>query len=198
MKQLKLILTVAVAAIICSCAANSNTNGAQQANAAGEAPAAQGSIVYIQLDSLVNQYDMFNDLRSELESKAQAIQDDLTKKGRAFESAVKDFETKIAKGLLTRSQAEEQQKKLLEREQNLQGLSQQKQMELAEEEAVMMRRVMDAVQTYINKYQQEKGYALIITTSAATNTVIAGNANLDITNDVLKGMNEEYIKSKNK
>ena len=198
MKQLKLILTVAVAAIICSCAANSNTNGAQQANAAGEAPAAQGSIVYIQLDSLVNQYDMFNDLRSELESKAQAIQDDLTKKGRAFESAVKDFETKIAKGLLTRSQAEEQQKKLLEREQNLQGLSQQKQMELAEEEAVMMRRVMDAVQTYVNKYQQEKGYALIITTSAATNTVIAGNANLDITQSVLTGMNEEYIKSKNK
>lgn len=198
MKQLKLILTVAVAAIICSCAANGNTNGAQQANAAGEVPAAQGSIVYIQLDSLVNQYDMFNDLRSELESKAQAIQDDLTKKGRSFESAVKDFETKIAKGLLTRSQAEEQQKKLLEREQNLQGLSQQKQMELAEEEAVMMRRVMDAVQTYINKYQQEKGYALIITTSAATNTVIAGNANLDITQSVLTGMNEEYIKSKNK
>ena len=198
MKQLKLILTVAVAAIICSCAANGNTNGAQQANAADEVPAAQGSIVYIQLDSLVNQYDMFNDLRSELESKAQAIQDDLTKKGRSFESAVKDFETKIAKGLLTRSQAEEQQKKLLEREQNLQGLSQQKQMELAEEEAVMMRRVMDAVQTYINKYQQEKGYALIITTSAATNTVIAGNANLDITQSVLTGMNEEYIKSKNK
>ena len=193
MKQLKLILTVAVAAIICSCAANSNTNGAQQANAAGEAPAAQGSIVYIQLDSLVNQYDMFNDLRSELESKAQAIQDDLTKKGRAFESAVKDFETKIAKGLLTRSQAEEQQKKLLEREQNLQGLSQQKQMELAEEEAVMMRRVMDAIQTYITKYNQDKNYALILSVP-----VLAGDPSLNITQDILKGMNEEYIKSKNK
>ena len=76
------------------------------------AVAPQGSIVYIQLDSLINQYDMFNDLRSELESKAQAIQDDLTKKGRSFESAVKDFQTKIEKGLLTRSQAEEQQQKL--------------------------------------------------------------------------------------
>ncbi len=198
MKQLKLILTVAVAAIICSCTANSTNNGTQQANAADAAAAPQGSIVYIHLDSLVNQYDMFNDLKSELESKAQAIQDDLTKKGRSFESAVKDFQTKLDKGLLTRSQAEEQQKKLLEREQNLQGLSQQKQMELAEEEAVMMRRVMDAVNTYVKKYQQDKGYALILTTSAATNTVIAANANLDITQDVLAGMNEEYIKSKNK
>ena len=198
MKQLKLFLTVAVAAVICSCSANSTTNGTQQGDAASQTVAAQGSIVYIQLDSLVNQYDMFNDLRSELESKAQAIQDDLTKKGRSFESAVKDFEAKIAKGLLTRSQAEEQQKKLLEREQNLQNLSQQKQLEIAEEEAVMGRKVMDAVQTYLNRYQQEKGYALILTTSAASNTVICGNANLDITMDVLKGMNEEYIKSKNK
>ena len=193
MKQLKLILTVAVAAIICSCAANGNTNGSQQANAAGETSAAQGSIVYIQLDSLVNQYDMYNDLKSELESKVQAVQEDLTKKGRSFESAVKDFEAKIAKGLLTRSQAEEQQKRLLEREQNLQSLSQQKQMELAEEEAVMMRRVMDAIQTYITKYNQDKNYALILSVP-----VLAGDPSLNITQDILKGMNEEYIKSKNK
>ncbi len=193
MKQLKLILTVAVAAIICSCAANGNTNGAQQANAANEAPAAQGSIVYIQLDSLVNQYDMYNDLKSELESKVQAVQEDLTKKGRSFESAVKDFQAKIDKGLLTRSQAEEQQQKLVEREQNLQGLSQQKQMELAEEEAVMMRRVMDAIQTYITKYNQDKGYALILSVP-----VLAGDPSLNITQDILAGLNEEYIKSKNK
>ena len=195
MKQLKAILAVAVAAIICSCNATGNTGTAQTAEAA-QTTAAQGSIVYIQLDSLINQYDMFNDLRSELENKAQAIQDDLTKKGRSFESAAKDFQTKIEKGLLTRSQAEEQQQRLAERQQNLQNLSQQKQYELAEEEAVMSRRVMDAVQTYLAKYNQEKGYAMIITSSAATNTVIAANPALDITQDVLTGLNNEYIKSK--
>ena len=195
MKQLKLILAVAVAAIVCSCATG-NTNAPAAAKAVDGAAAPQGSIVYIQLDSLINQYDMFNDLKSELESKAQAIQDDLTKKGRSFESAVKDFETKINKGLLTRSQAEEQQLKLSERQQNLQNLSQQKQYEMAEEEAVMSRKVMDAVQTYLKKYNDEKGYAMIITTSAATNTVIVGNPALDITQDVLAGLNDEYIKSK--
>lgn len=199
MKQLKLILAVAVAAVVCSCNATGNTAATQTSNPAQTgAVAPQGSIVYIQLDSLINQYDMFNDLRSELESKAQAIQDDLTKKGRSFESAAKDFETKIAKGLLTRSQAEEQQQRLVERQQNLQNLSQQKQLEMAEEEAVMMRKVMDAVQTFIDKYNQEKGYALILTTSAASTTVITGNPSLNITQDVLNGLNEEYIKSKNK
>ncbi len=196
MKQLKVILSVAVAAIICACNATGNTSTQAANTAEAGATAAQGSIVYIQLDSLINQYDMFNDLRSELENKAQAIQDDLTKKGRSFESAAKDFQTKIEKGLLTRSQAEEQQQRLAERQQNLQNLSQQKQYELAEEEAVMSRRVMDAVQTFLAKYNQEKGYAMIITSSAATNTVIAANPALDITQDVLTGLNNEYIKSK--
>ena len=196
MKQLKVILSVAIAAIICACNATGNTTTQTAGTTEAGATAAQGSIVYIQLDSLINQYDMFNDLRSELENKAQAIQDDLTKKGRSFESAAKDFQTKIEKGLLTRSQAEEQQQRLAERQQNLQNLSQQKQYELAEEEAVMSRRVMDAVQTFLNKYNQEKGYAMIITTSAATNTVIVGNPALDITQDVLAGLNNEYIKSK--
>lgn len=194
MKQLKLILSVAIAAIICACNATGNTGTTQTGNAAQTAAAApQGSIVYVQLDSLVNQYDMYNDLKSELESKVQTVQDDLTKKGRSFESAVKDFQTKIDKGLLTRSQAEEQQQRLVEREKNLQTLSQQKQMELAEEEAVMMRRVMDAIQTYITKYNQEKGYALILSVP-----VLAGEPSLNITQDVLVGLNEEYIKSKNK
>ncbi len=196
MKQLKVILSVAVAAIICACNATGNTSTQAAGTAEAGVTAAQGSIVYIQLDSLINQYDMFNDLRSELEVKAQAIQDDLTKKGRSFESAAKDFQTKIEKGLLTRSQAEEQQQRLAERQQNLQNLSQQKQYELAEEEAVMSRRVMDAVQTFLAKYNQEKGYAMIITSSAATNTVIAANPALDITQDVLTGLNNEYIKSK--
>ena len=194
MKQLKLILTVAVTAIVCACNAGGNTTTVQPAEATQTAAA--GSIVYIQMDSLINQYDMFNDLRSELESKAQAIQDDLTKKGRSFESAAKDFETKINKGLLTRSQAEEQQQRLLQRQQNLQDLSQQKQYEMAEEEAVMSRKVMDAINTYLEKYNKEKGYALILTTSAASNTVIVGNPALDITQDVLTGLNDEYIKSK--
>ncbi len=196
MKQLKVILAIATVALFCACN-NTNTTNSPAANvAAAGAVAPQGSIVYIQMDSLVNQYDMYNDLKSELESKAQAIQDDLTKKGRAFENAAKDFETKINKGLLTRSQAEEQQQKLLERQQNLQNLSQQKQMEIAEEEAVMVRRVMDAVKTYLAKYNETKGYALILTTSVTTNTVIVGNPSLDITADVLVGLNEEYVKSK--
>ena len=197
MKHTLSVLAVlfAAAMFFTSCNTNNAAPAAQQAAQAGElAPA--GSIVYIQMDSLVNQYDMFNDLKSEIEAKVQAIDDDLRKKGNALEKSVQDFQNKLNKGLLTRSQAETQQQALMEREQSLRNLTAQKQMEMQEEEAVMVRKVMDAVQTYLNEYNKTHNYALILTTSAATNTVIVGNPSLDITNDVLAGLNAEYIKSK--
>ena len=158
--------------------------------------AAKGDIVYLHLDSLVNHYDMFNDLSSELQSKVQVIEDDISKRGRALENDMKDFEQKIQRGLLTRPAAEAQQQTLIAREQDLNMLIQQKRGEMAEEEAVLYRRIMDALKTYLDKMNQETGYAMIINTSGSTNNVLHGDSGLDITRMVTKGLNEEYIKQK--
>ena len=68
----------------------------------------------------------------------QTIQDDLQKQGNAFQKSVADFENKVNKGLLTRSQAEQQQAALQERQQQLQNLNQEKAIEVQEKEAVML------------------------------------------------------------
>ena len=39
---------------------------------------------------------------------------------------------------------------------------------------------------------------MILTTSGTTNVVIKGAASLDITWDVLKGLNDEYVSKKSK
>jgi len=189
------VLTVAVIALF---VLHFSSRSKQSQSTSSEVSAApSGSIVYIQIDSLMKQYDMFNDLRSELENKAQTIQDDLSKKGRAFERDVNDFKEKVQKGLITRAQAEGLQQQLASREQELQGLSQQKQMEMAEEEGVLVRKVMDALNKYLAKYNQEKKFALIITTSGTTNTVITADSTFNITKEVVAGLNDEYIKTKN-
>ena len=160
--------------------------------------AGSGDIVYINLDTLVNQYDMYNDLRTELESKVSAIENDLNKKGRALENDMKSFQEKMQKGLLTRSQMETMQNDLMARDQELRNLSQQKQMELAEEESVMYNRVMDAIRTYVDNYNKDKQFSLILTTTAATNSIISGDQGLNITTEVINGLNQEYIRNRNK
>ena len=104
----------------------------------------------------------------------------------------------MQKGLLTYSQAESMRNDLMTRDQELRNLSQQKQMELANEESVMYNRVMDAIKTYVDNYNKEKQYSLILTTTAATNSVINGEQGRNITNEIINGLNQEYIKNRNK
>ncbi|MBQ6310874.1 MAG: OmpH family outer membrane protein [Bacteroidales bacterium] len=190
MKQIKTLLCIAlVAALAISCDQKKTDNTVSE----GQSVAPQaGSIVYIQLDSIVAKYDMYNDLKSKLEEKVQKIQNELQQKGRAWERDVKDFQNKIQKGLMTQSEAEEKNRVLTNRQADLQNLSSQKEAEIAEENAVMMNKVMDAVETFVKKYNDEKKYSMILT------GVFLGDPALDITNDIIEGLNEEYVSSKKK
>jgi len=155
-----------------------------------------GNIVYIRMDSLLNKYDLFLDLQTDLNAKARIVEDDLTKKGRAFENDVTSFQEKVQKGLITRSQAETQQNQLAARQQELEQYAQQKQMELAEENQVMLNRVLDALKTFLAEYRLLNDYDLILTTDGSSNNIIDGTSALDITKDVVEGLNQEYSKSR--
>lgn len=203
MKQANLILNiiaiVAVAVLyVLHFTGAGNSDSIEFSNNTENITASKGDIVYIQLDSLINQYDMYNDLRTEFQSKLNAIQNDLNKKGRALENDVKSFQDKMTNGLLTRSQAETMGNELARREQELNALSQQKQMEMAEEEGVMINKVMNAISNYIAEYNKTMQYSLILTTNGTTQAVINGNQGLNITQAVLNGINKEYIKNRNK
>ena len=161
-----------------------------------EAAATAGAIVYIDLDRIIMDYDMANDLRSVVETKAQNIQAEITRRGKKLESEVKSFQEKMNKGLMTRSVAEAQQQKLMQQEQEFNNYAAQKQQEIQEEQMVMMNQLGDAIKTFIDKYNVEKQYAMILTNTGGA-PVITADASLDITEEVLAGLNDEYIKTKN-
>ena len=201
MKQTPLILSI-VAVLLAACAlvfslTGKKTGHKPSAADGDEITAVAGDIVYIQLDSLILSYDMYSDLSSELESKKQTIEDDINRRGRKLESDMKAFENQINKGLLTRSAAEKQQQSLLQRQQDLQTLAQQKQNEILEESDVMMNRIMDAIQTYLVEYNEIHNFAAILSTSNTTNNVMVGSPALDITDEIIDGLNSEYVKSRN-
>ena len=161
-----------------------------------EVTASKGDIVYIELDKILMEYDMANDLRSVVETKVQNIQAEVTRKGKKLENDVKAFQEKIDKGLMTRTAAEVQGQKLQQQEAEFNNYAAQKQAEIQEEQVVMMNQLGDAIKTFLEKYNQEKKYAMIVTNSGGAPVIVADEA-LNITEDVLAGLNDEYIKTKN-
>ena len=200
MKNTSLILSIIalVAAVVFGVLSLTGKGAADAAAAEGESTeaASKGDIVYIDLDRILMDYDMANDLRSVVETKVQNIQAEVTRRGKKLENDVKSFQEKLDKGLMTRSVAEAQSQKLQQQELEFNNYAAQKQQEINEEQVVMMNQLGDAIQTYLNKFNEEKQYAMIITNSGGA-PVVAADASLDITDAVLAGLNEEYIKSKN-
>ena len=200
MKNTSLILSVIslVAVVVFGVISLTGKNSANVETAGGEATeaVAKGAIVYIDLDRILMEYDMANDLRSVVETKAQNIMAEINRRGKKLENEVKTFQEKLDKGLMTRSVAEAQSQKLQQQELEFNNYAAQKQQEVQEEQVVMMNQLGDAIQTFLNKYNEEKQYAMILTNSGGA-PVITADAALDITDDVLAGLNEEYIKSKN-
>ena len=200
MKNTSLILSIISLIAVVTFGIISLTKGGKKTECPAEAGSAAaveaGAIVYIDLDRILSEYDMANDLRSVVETKAQNIQAEITRRGQKLEKEVAAYQEKIQKGLMTRSVAEVQGQKLQQQEIDFNNYAAQKQQEINEEQLVMMNQLGDAIQTFINKYNEEKQYAMILTNSGGA-PVIAADASLDITEDVLTKLNEEYIKTKN-
>ena len=201
MKNTSLILSVIslVAVVVFGVLTLTGKKAANVETVEGEAVVAEagkGAIVYVDLDRILMDYDMANDLRSVVETKVQNIQAEVTRRGKKLENDVKEFQDKMNKGLMTRSVAEVQQQKLIKQEQDFNNYAAQKQQEIQEEQLVMMNQLGDAIKTFIDNYNVEKQYAMIITNNGGS-PVVAANPALNITDDVLAGLNDEYIKSKN-
>ena len=160
--------------------------------------AVAGSIVFFNIDKVVESYDMANDLRSVVETKVSGIQAEIDRRGNKLQKDANDFQNKMDKGLLTSSVANAQYQKLQQQQNDYQQYVVRKQQEMAEEQQVMLNQIMNAIAEYVQEYNTEKQYALILTTSGdiLPAPVVTGNPALDITDDILAGLNAAYVKTK--
>ena len=196
MKKTLIAAGVALLAVLSSC--NQNQGAGTSAAACQDSTAVAGSIVFFNMDKIMEGYDMANDLTSVFETKTSGIQAEIDRRGKKLEKDANDFQNKVDKGLLTTSVAQAQYQKLQQQQQDYQQYAMRKQQEMAEEQQVMMNQIANAIQEYVDEYNAEKGYAMIIATagSVLSTPVVTGSSSLDITEELLAGLNAAYIKTK--
>ncbi len=154
-------------------------------------------MAYINIDTLMNNMDMFFDVRNKLIDKQKSSEAELNSRSKDFEKEATDFQEKVQKGLITRSRAQEIEQELYLEQQNLINLKDKLSRELAEEEQVMNRQLIYYITDYLKEYNKEKNYQFIISNSLAGPLLYASDKQ-DITNDVVKGINAKYAKEREK
>lgn len=152
---------------------------------------AQFTAAWVNVDTILNNYDMYFDMRKELEANSRKLEAELNSKSRTFEKEAMDFQDKVQKGLVTRSEAQQLQTTLANKEQELYRLRDEMRMQLAEEEQVKLRIIQNSITEYLKEYNTNKGFHIILS-STFGGTMLYGHPALDITNEVLLGLNEKY------
>lgn len=205
MKRTPFILSIAalgavVALSVASCTGKGAGTGNNKENDTTAVSAKPGSIVYFNLDKVLNDYDMANDLRSVVEAKVQGMSDEVNRRGTKLQNDVNDFQNKLNKGLLTRTVAETQGQKLEQRRNEFNEFANQKNQEAAEEQQVMLNNILDAIKQFIDSYTKENSYAMVLATQGdiLPMPVVAADSSLDVTADVIAKLNSEYVKNKAK
>lgn len=195
------IFTLTAILVLSSCGGGNNSNierVTSDSSAVADVPvikAEKGDIVFVRMDSILNGFDMYHDLRKVYEEEVTKADNDMRTKANAFQRDAKSLQEKFDKGLITRSQAEEEQSRLMRRQQSLEEEQVKLRNELLEKETVMLNQIQDAIMTYINQYNEDKAYSMIISTTG-NSTVLYGNSGLDITKEIIDGVNAAYIKDK--
>jgi outer membrane protein len=152
-------------------------------------------IVYINIDSLLNNYLYFSDMQEEFADKQSEAEADLNLRSRQYESSALDYQNKVQKGLVTRREAAEMEQQLMQAQQELLQYRDELTMQLAEEEQVRNRRLINEIMEYLVEYNKEFNYQFIFSNSFGDNVLFANNQ-LDITDSVLEGLNEQYLQEK--
>ncbi len=154
-------------------------------------------IVYVNIDTLLNNYDYFTDMQEDFADKQSELEAELNNRSKQYEASAMDYQNKIQKGLVTRREAAELEQQLLGEQQSLLQLRDQLTMELAEEEQVNNRKLINAIMEYLGVYNENQKYQFIFSNSFGDNLLYA-NERLDITYSVLPGLNEKYRAEKAK
>jgi outer membrane protein len=153
------------------------------------------TIVYVNIDTLLHSYAYFHDMQDEFQDKQSELEAELNQRSKQYEASAMDYQNKVQKGLVTRREAAELEQQLLQEQQGLLQLRDELTMQLAEEEQVHNRRLINKIMEYLEVYNQDYHYQFIFSNSFGDNLLYA-NDRLDITNSVLKGLNEQYLQEK--
>ncbi len=187
---------IAIAAVVAlvSCKGNGNTE-ASQVDTDSLRQVSSGAIAYVQMDSLLSGYDMAVELNAAFQAKYEKAERDMTTRGNSLQKEMMDYQDKVQKGLLLRSQMAEQEEALTKKQQNLVSYRDRLLGELDEEQRVMNNKIFYAITDYLKEYNADYRYSMIITTSAQ-GPVLAADPALDITKEVLAELNRRYAKEK--
>lgn len=189
----KIITCMAMAAIVGMTSCN---NQPQKNDSKAEAaPAAQADgaqkIAFVEVDTIMSQYKYWQDVTKLMQGKQANVEKMLSSKQQALQQAAANFQQSLQQNKFkSQQEAQAAQASVQKQAQDGDALQQRLANELQEEAAKYNQALADSIHHYLAVYNKDKKYSLIL--SKQGDNILYGDKALDITNEVVAGLNKAY------
>jgi outer membrane protein len=152
-------------------------------------------IAYINVDSLLLNYNYAKDMNEEFVKKAEDARSRVNAQMQRFQKDYNDFQRKLqTNAFLSEDRAKQEASRLQDRQVEIEKLQEQLQQELNVQQAQMNMRLNDTVRTYLREMNEVKKYELILSNTMYDNILI-DFPKYDITGEVIEALNARYAKN---
>ena len=188
---MKKYMFLAAAAMVALASCNNESPKMDEKPAAEAGQEGGVKIAYVEVDSLMTQYEFCKEFTLILEKKSTNARNTLNSKGQALQNAMANFQQKLQNnGFTSREQAEGQQAAIQRQQQSLQELQARLENELAQETQKYNAGLRDSLSHFLDAYNKDKKYDLILTKQG--DNILYAAKRFDITADVINGLNKRY------
>lgn len=152
-------------------------------------PSGDLQIAFINADSILQKYEYLEVKKKQLEERSKKLDQEYRSRAQGLQRDINDYQRNV--GNLTLSQARALEEDLTKKRQNLAVYEQSLTQELMNEEAKLNKELYDRVTAYLKEYGQQRGLALVLKFDQTSDLLFGGDS-LDITTDVIEGLNKQY------
>jgi outer membrane protein len=146
-------------------------------------------IAYIRSDSVLKYYEYLKVNKVQLEEKTKKMDQDYRNRAMGLQNEIAAYQRNV--NSMTLGQVRATEEDLGKKQQNLQLYKQSLGQQLMEEEAKLNKELYDRITVFLKKYGNDKGFQIVLKYDPTSDVLFAGDA-LDISNEVIAGLNEAY------
>lgn len=199
MKNLSIVLNVVlfIAVIILYVLHFSGRQTAEVAASSSDGNVNTGAtkIVYINTDTLMNNYQHAVELNEAFLKKQEERRTELNVKAKSLDQELNEFQRKLQNnGFLTEARAMDARDQLLVKQENLRRLQQEMIDKTAREQNDLNKQLFEEITDALQQYNQAKGFNIVLSTQMGGNVLFAQDG-FDITPDIVNLLNENYKNS---
>jgi outer membrane protein len=148
-------------------------------------------VVFINIDTLNNEYIYVKKLRTDLEATGKKLESEIMSEQAAFEKEATAFQKQAAANAIPEDKAKVMYDALMKKQQALADKKERYTQQVAEKEQAMHLTLLDTVTNFLKRYNRTYKFDYILGYANAGQILLA-NDTLDITSDVVKELNKEY------